>query len=115
MRPPPSDAPSTPSSWGPSAPGEIEQLARRLRARKRRRNFLRLAGGAAVAVVAAGGLWGALMPRDDLAGLSCAQVHDMAGPYGRDELSPEMRDRVRRHVRHCPRCGPLFRSLGLEV
>jgi predicted anti-sigma-YlaC factor YlaD len=107
------------SSWVPCPAGELERLSQRLRKRRQRRTFLRVAA-ASVAVAATGGglvVW--LRPREprefNFAGLTCTQVQNAAMAYAQNELDADMRDRVREHVAQCPRCRPLFERMGMRM
>jgi hypothetical protein len=97
----------------------VERLAHKLRARRRRRLFLRSAVGVVGAAAAAGGLWvgWTLYESADYTygGVSCTEVQKLASQFGRGELSEELSAKVRNHVRQCPRCGPRFKAMGIPV
>lgn len=105
------------SSWTPCPVGEIEGLANRLRARRRRRVFLQTAGATLATIAAVGGLalwWGT---SDDTppGGITCAEVEKLLELFARGQLEASLQQRVRTHASQCPRCEPRFRALGLPI
>jgi hypothetical protein len=109
----------------PCPPGTFQSLAEKLRKRRQRRLFLRNAVAiASTAVVAGGGLslWLGLRgsghqgPAEyHYGGLACSEVQKLAGAYAKGELAPPIREKVRQHVAQCPRCGQMFRSMGMKT
>ncbi|GIW81228.1 MAG: hypothetical protein KatS3mg105_3035 [Gemmatales bacterium] len=103
--------------WQPCPRGELVSLGKRLRQRRQRRRFLYTAAGTLSLLAAAGGAWLILQsqgeqpsPSEDyfFADLWCSEVQKLAKAFMNQELSPDMADKVRRHINACPRCGPLF-------
>jgi hypothetical protein len=95
-------------------------LARKLRRRRQRRVFLGWGLALAGAAVATGvGIWAGKRWRTpdeyDFGHISCADVQKLAQAYGQGKLDGPVRERVRRHVAQCPKCGPLFQSMGLTT
>lgn len=115
--PTPSDrSPRPPTDWQPAPPGTVGELARRVRARRTRRRFLRVAGGVATGLLAAGGgvwAWRAgTRPREyDFAGITCSEVVPRLEPLLAGRLPEPEATRVRAHVAQCPNCGPHFEAL----
>jgi hypothetical protein len=107
----------------PCPPGTFQRLAEKLRKRRRRRDFLWTALAATgTAVVAGEGLmiWLALREPGQqgpseyyYGGIACSEVQKMAGAYAKGELDAPTREKIRRHVAQCSRCGSLFRSMGI--
>jgi hypothetical protein len=112
----PSKAAPTPGEWGPCPPGAFEQLAAKLRARRRRRFFLRTAvTGAGVAAAAGVGWLAWSMNQDkpaDFGGIACPEVVRLGPEYAKGDLSKELREKIRIHISLCPNCGPYYRSKG---
>ena len=105
------------NGWERCPPGDLARLLKKLRHRRQRRIFLQTA--AATLVVATGGasLWFALGPSGDPrpGGLACEEVEKLTPAYAKGQLDPATREKVRRHVAVCPRCGPMFKAMGLPT
>lgn len=98
--------------WTRCGPNEITKIARRIRARRRRR----IAGGAALLVASACvalAIW--LYPRTDqgpdFAGISCERVMDLSDAYMKKQLAAELQGQVRRHIELCPNCQGMFHGM----
>ena len=103
---------STAENWTRCEPREITNLARRLRARRRRR----VGGAAALIGLSAAVLlavW--LYPRrdqgPDFAGIPCERVMELADAYAAGQLSPQLQDQISRHIALCPHCRPMFERM----
>ncbi len=119
---------SASDDWVSCAPGELRRLSERLRGRLQRRVFLHAAvwtaSGAAVAGI--GLAWYGLGERGaeppdpgtssepGCAGISCRHVQVLAPAYAADNLPPELRTQICRHLAECPECKALFKEMGLR-
>ena len=104
------------SDWAPCPPGAFELLTEKLRARRRRRFFLRTAA-VTVGTAAAAGVgwlvWQLNQPGPaNFGGIACPEVIRLGPEYAKGELNEDLRERIRIHVSLCPKCGPYYRSKG---
>jgi hypothetical protein len=102
--------------WQPCPPGEFARLATRLRARRLQRVLTRGAGAVALAALLVAA-WVLLRSEREYtyAGISCSRVMQLADAYGNGELDESLRDQIRRHVRDCAHCRPLYKKMGLAA
>lgn len=111
-----SKAETTPAEWGPCPPGAFERLSAKLRARRRRRIFLRTAvAGAGIAAAAGVGwlAWGLNQEKPgDFGGIACPEVVRLGPEYAKGELSKDLSEKIRIHISLCSKCGPYYRSKG---
>lgn len=117
-----------PPQWAPCPAGEFQRLSARLGKRRQRRAFLKGMAVVTTAALTGGGLWLWLRsgtsdepakldePAEFLyAGISCTEVRGLAHAYAMGKLDERRREQVRRHVAQCPRCGPIFKSMGIGI
>ncbi len=103
--------------WQPAAGNEVVRLARHMRDRKGRRQFLTM-GGRIVAglLAAAGGWWMAhVTTREqefDFGGITCSEVAARADDLMQGRLPADEAARVRQHVLRCPNCKLKFDKMG---
>jgi putative zinc finger protein len=104
--------------WDACPPGEFSRLAARLRGRRRRRKVLQATVAISLAVLVGSVLY-QMRPRGPrefhYAGISCSRVVALAQDYAAGRLSNAQREQVREHVSQCPRCKPLFKSMGMAT
>ena len=112
-------------AWEPVPPGEIQDLARRLRGRRQRRLFLR-AGAALLGSLTAGGLlawWlggkSATPPARPgvpgdfyYGGIACSEVKAWADAYGQGALDAGTRGKIADHLRQCASCATFYKAKG---
>lgn len=101
--------------WTPCPPRQIEQLAGRLRNRRRRRVWLRSVAAvvATSVLVTATMLWTLRPGRTAVGEMTCSEVMDAAEDYRNDRLSDEVRARIDAHLDHCPNCRDYYRELKI--
>ncbi|MDE2506423.1 MAG: zf-HC2 domain-containing protein [Planctomycetota bacterium] len=106
-----------PSGWKACPAGEFARLSTWLRARRRRRDALRVTIGLVLAVMVGSALFqaGQWSREYHFAGISCSHVVALAPDYQMGKLRPDLREQVRRHVSLCPHCKPLFDKMGIVV
>ncbi len=112
-------------AWTACTPGALQQVAARVKGR-RRREFLRQAGSVAagIAVLGAGGYLATRLKTSPsgspsgqpYGGIACAEVIRLMPRYQAQELSAEMVGRIQLHLARCPECGRMdFTSLTPKV
>ena len=75
------------------------------------------AGRAALGAAAVlGGAWFLMWLAEetvyDYGGITCPKVVELGLEYAQDDLSKELRDKIRFHVSQCPNCGPYYKEHG---
>ncbi|MCI0704014.1 MAG: zf-HC2 domain-containing protein [Planctomycetia bacterium] len=103
--------------WQPAAGDEVGRLARRLRTRRTRRQFLKGTGAVLGGLLAVAGGWWTVrsLTREreyDFGGITCSEVMAKSEAIKNRQLPPEEMKRVKQHLTRCPRCKPLVEQLG---
>ncbi len=107
--------------WEPCPPGELQQLAVRLRTERRRiavRRGARFAAAATLILLAAYAtfLGTRRAPNDYLhGGLYCSQVRPLLPDYAAGKLDPEMARKLKGHLDECPPCRKFLSQLPRQV
>jgi hypothetical protein len=103
--------------WTPCPPGQLEQLAGRLRQRRRRRRWVHSSAlaTATIALAAAAVLW--MLPRGEsrYGGMTCSEVIGVAEDYRNNQLSSEVRAQVVRHLEKCANCREHYEAMDILI
>ncbi len=114
---PPNHGPASSDDWQPAGGGEIVRLARSLRERKSRRQFLKAGGGIVGGVIAAAGGWWIVRSTVSegeykFGGMTCSEVAARADDLMHGRLSADEAAKVQEHILLCPHCKPKFPQIG---
>lgn len=115
--------------WQPCPPGELGELAGRLRTRRRNSKISRLATVSALLLLAAGGIYLLMGPGRNLnlpgqalengefnfGGITCTELHRALPGLKARTLDDATLARVREHVEKCPHCKSFARFLQEPV
>lgn len=111
--------------WQPCPPGELGELAGRLRTRRRNSRIARLATVSALLLLAAGAIYLQIEPGRTLnlpghalengefnfGGITCTELHRALPGLKAHTLDDATLARVREHVEKCPHCKSFARFL----
>ena len=92
--------------WQDCPPGAVQELADRLRQRRRHQQLTKVSqiGGAAVVLLAVG-IWFAFGNHQPvLAGMTCSEVIEQAEDYVAGRLQAAVNGRIEEHLSHCEVC-----------
>lgn len=114
----PDHRPTPPDDWQPAGGGEVVRLARRLKGRKTRRQFLKVGGGVVGGLLAVAGGWWAIRSATqgqeyDFGGITCREAMARADAMTKGKtLSDTEMMQLKQHVMLCPNCKPRFERMG---
>jgi hypothetical protein len=113
----PNRSPTPPDDWRPAAGGEVVRLTRHMRARKSRRQFLKVGGGVVASLLAVAGGWAGIRavrePEYNFGGITCHEALARADAMMKGQKLPEAEVmQVKEHVTRCPNCKPKFEQMG---
>jgi hypothetical protein len=105
------------ADWKACRPGEIDELAKRMRRRQRRPIVAQAAAVCAGLILVAGTVLflgrAADTPEDShrYGGIHCAEVRQYARAGRLAQLEPGLRRKIDIHRQHCPACDRLLREM----
>jgi predicted anti-sigma-YlaC factor YlaD len=107
------------NEWSPCPPGDLQRMAKSMRARSSRRATLRAAGAAAAAVsVILLSIVGVQYLQGDGAagdmyfgGISCTDVRRLAPDYMAGHVGEQDGARIRAHLAECPMCQDFLKKI----